>query len=290
MNLSFRKFLGTFVAVLFFVFLTQFVNSATFTDNFPLKVVFLDIGQGDSILINYLDRHQILIDGGPDGKKLMYELGKVMPKNDKEIEVVIATHPDWDHFGGFIDLIDYYSVKSFLTSDIENEKTSFQKLIKKIEDKNIKINSPEVGSRIDIGEYLDIEFLAPDSGNDFKDGNDNSIVTRVDFGKNSFLFTGDIGKKPEAYLVKEYGNLLDVDWLKVAHHGSKNSSSDIFLEKVSPEFAVISAGKDNRYGHPAVEALERLKNVDADVLRTDEIESIVVGCETPKKKSCEVLD
>lgn len=290
MFLSFRKFFGGFVAVLFFVFLSQVVSGSTFDDKNPLKINFLNVGQGDAILINYLDRYQILIDGGPEGKVLMYELGKVMPKNDQEIEVVILTHSDWDHFGGMIDLLDYYSVKSFLTNDIENDKESFQKLVNKIKDKNIPVNLPESGSRIDFGEYLDIKFLAPDVDNRFSNGNDNSIVTRLDFGENSFLFTGDIGEKTEKVLVKEAGQLLDVDWLKVAHHGSKNSTSTIFLNKVTPEFGIISVGKDNRYGHPAKEAVERLEDLQIKIFRTDEKGTIKVGCKNIQKNSCRIAN
>lgn len=288
MVLSFRKIFGIFVAGLFFIFLSQVVNGATFNRASLLEVVFLNVGQGDAILINYLNRYQVLIDGGPDGKVLMYELGKVMPKDDKKIEIVILTHPDWDHFGGLVDLLDYYSVESFLAGNIESDKESFQKLISKIQEKSIPINSPESGSRIDIGEYLDIEIIAPAKEFLFKEDNDNSIVTRLDFGENSFLFTGDIGEKTEESLVKNQGNLLDVDWLKVAHHGSKNATSDIFLEKTTPDFAVISVGKDNRYGHPAEELLERLGKSGSKILRTDESDSVIVECGTLKEESCKV--
>ena len=285
--LSFKKTFGAFVAVLFFIFLSQIASSATFNKKLPLEVVFLNVGQGDAILIDYLSRYQILIDGGPSGKVLMNELWKVMPKDDKEVEIVILTHPDWDHFGGLVDLLDYYSVGKFLTSDIENDKESFQKLVDKIQDRKIEIEIPENGSSIDVGEYLDLEILSPDSDNLFKDTNDNSVVARLDFGENSFLFTGDASEKTENFLMKEEGILLNVDWLKVAHHGSKNSTSAKFLEKVTPKFTVISVG-ENSYGHPAPELLERISRVEGEILRTDEQGTIIIECKTPQKESCKI--
>jgi competence protein ComEC len=175
-----------------------------------------------------------------------------------------------------------------LTSDLGNEKESFQKLIDKIKEEKISINVPENGSRIDVGEYLDFEVLSPDSDNSFKDTNDNSIVARLFFVVNCFLITGDAGEKTEEFLIKENINFLDVDWLKVAHHGSKNSSSEDFLEKVTPEFSVISSGKENRYGHPAPETLSRIENVGGEFFRTDKLGSIIVACEMPQRDSCSV--
>lgn len=274
------------VAGLFFIVFAQGVGSVSGGKSAPLEVHFLDVGQGDSILINYLDHYQILIDGGPSGKKLLYEISKVMPIGDKNIEFVVATHADWDHFGGLIDLVDYYSVTYAMANSPETDKESFQRFLQKLENRKIPLVKAKNGSGLNIGDYLKLDILAPGNNASLDGNNEKSIVSKLDFGKNTFLFTGDIGFSGEKALYQNHSADLDIDWLKVPHHGSKNSTSDFFLKKTSPDFAVISVGAENRYGHPAKELIERLEKTDAEIFRTDRQGTISVSCLGLEKNSC----
>lgn len=244
-----------------------------------LKVNFLDVGQGDAILINYQSRYQILIDSGISNKNILSELKKVMPPQDRSIEIIIATHYDKDHVGGMRAVFENYKVKLFLDNGQfkdTNATTIVSDLVEKLDIENYSVQE---NSKIKIGDNLLLDFFNPD-GEDWE-ANDNSVVFRMDFGVNSFLFTSDAGFKTERDMVEDE-HKLDVDWLKVAHHGSKNSSSDEFLKKVSPEKAIISVGK-NSYGHPAEEALDRLKSVESKILTTLKEGSIQVICELNRK-------
>lgn len=232
-----------------------------------LKVDFLDVGQGDSIFIETPQKHQILIDGGPNSNVLQ-KLADRMPFWDKEIDLIILTHPEKDHMAGILDVLQRYKVDYFLWTGIVKNNAENKKLVEILKEKNtIKVLTASVGEKIKAGN-AEIDILFPFvnlAGKEIKNtSNDDSVVTKLIFGKNSFLFTGDIssvaGKKLEN---------ISADVLKVAHHGSKYSTSDSFLENVRPEYAVISVGK-NSYGHPTSEVLQRLKKYDIKVLRTDQ--------------------
>ncbi len=277
---SFKKILVYLTIFLVLVVASQFSSAESFQEKIPLKVNFLDVGQGDAILINYQDQYQILVDGGISSKKVLSELNKVMPKQDRLIEVVIATHYDKDHVGGLRGVFENYKVGVFLDNDQFKETEAVTVISDIISDKKIKKHSIKENSKIEIGSDLRLDFFNPD-GEDWS-ANDNSVVFRMDFGINSFLFTGDAGFKTEKDMIKD-GHNLDVDWLKVAHHGSKNSSDNEFLKKVSPEKAIISVG-ENSYGHPAEELLERIKKTGAESLTTLERGTIKVSCW--KDKEC----
>lgn len=281
---SFKKILVYLVIFLVLVAVSQFSSAESFQEKIPLKVSFLDVGQGDAVLINYQDQYQILVDGGISSKRVLSELSKVMPKQDRLIEVVIATHYDKDHVGGLRGVFENYKAGVFLDNDQLKGTEAVTAVSDIISDKKIKKHSIKENSKIEIGPDLKLDFFNPD-GEDWN-ANDNSVVFRMDFGVNSFLFTGDAGFKTEKDMIGD-GHDLDVDWLKVAHHGSKNSSSDEFLERVSPKEAVISVGK-NSYGHPAEELLERLEKTGAEVLTTLEKGTVEVGCW--EEKECEVAN
>jgi competence protein ComEC len=279
---SFKKVLAYSVIFLLLVAFTQFSSAQPFQEKIPLKVNFLDVGQGDAILINYLDQYQILVDSGISGKQILTELNKVTPKQDRLIEIVIATHYDKDHVGGMREVFDNYRVGVFLDNNQLKETGIVAAISDVLEKEKIKQHSVKENSEIEIGSDLKLKFFNPD-GEDWN-ANDNSVVFRMDFGVNSFLFTGDSGFKTEKDLISD-GHNLKVDWLKVAHHGSKNSSSNEFLEEVSPEKAVISVGK-NSYGHPAEDALKRIQKIGAEVLTTLEEGTIEVDCW--KEQKCQI--
>jgi len=245
-----------------------------------LEVNFFDVGQGDAIFIKTPSGNQILIDGGPDSK-ILEKLGKEMPFWDRGIDSIILTHPERDHLAGLIDVLKSYKVENIIWTGIKREIPEAKEWENLIEKEKARVFIANSGQKVLLPEGV-IEILFPFEnleGEKFENSNDTSIVAELIFNKNSFLFTGDISKSTENDLV--FSENLNTDVLKVAHHGSKNSTSEDFLEKVLPKIAVISVGKkgdsnpdcDNKernpYGHPNCEVLERLKNFGIKVLRTD---------------------
>lgn len=248
-----------------------------------LRVIFLDVGQGDAILISQGEK-QILIDGGPSEQVLLEKLGKYVPFWDRKIELVIATHPDQDHIQGLLGVLKNYQVGSLIETTVKSESQLDKKFEDLISEKNIAKIKGEAGLSVEIGEAkLDVLYPSgsvPDAI--VNDTNGYSIVARLVVGHSSFLFTGDLPEKEERNLVVG-GAFTENTFLKVAHHGSKYSTSENFLAAVAPKKAIISVGKNNRFGHPAPEALERLKKSQAEILRTDErgdIEFVCAGAQS----------
>jgi len=255
-----------------------------------LTVAFLNIGQGDAIFIEAPSGNQVLIDGGPS-KAILRELSKVMPFYDRSIDVVLATHADQDHVGGLPDVLNKYDVNIFMETGVPGESSSYKELEKIIEEKSqglplgnlkgetLKKILARRGMEVDLGEGAILQVLFPDRDPSGMETNTSSIVARLVYGENEFLFTGDSPQAIENYLVSvSQGQPLKVvpeglpltsDVLKAGHHGSKTSSSAAFVSAVSPEYVVISAGKDNRYGHPNQEVLDIITNFGAKILRTD---------------------
>lgn len=234
-----------------------------------LAVYFLDVGQGDSIFIQAENGNQILIDGGQN-KSVLSQLSKVMPFYDRSIDVIIETHPDSDHIGGLVEVLNRYDVGLVMESGVKSDSAIYKKLKSIIEQKNITEILGKKGIRINISEGLFLDILFPVGDASEMEANTASIVTKLVYGDTSFLLTGDSPKAIEKYLSSAYKSSLNVDVLKVGHHGSKTSTSEIFIGYTSPEYAIISAGKENRYGHPHQEVLDILGKFEIRVLRTDE--------------------
>lgn len=278
MNFSYKKTLIIFIVILLIAFFSLTWLESENEKAVPLSVSYLDIGQGDATLIQYLGTYQILIDGGPSGKRLLPELSKVIPPTDHTIELIVLTHPDKDHLAGLIDVVENYSVKAVLNNGQDADTNIYRQYKKAIQDRDIQEYVFKEGSRISLGSELELRSYNPDSAVEEKsDRNENSVVVRMDYGDNSFLFVGDADFATEKDIASDEEN-VDVDWFKVGHHGSKNSTSDEFLRAVTPKWSIISAGKSNRYGHPNDELLERLKAVGTDILRTDENGTVTVEC------------
>lgn len=240
-----------------------------------LMVAFLDVGQGDAIFIQAENGNQILIDGGPD-KSVFRELSKVMPFYDRSLDMIIFTHPDSDHIGGIPEILERYKVDLIMGPDVDSQSPIYRE-IKDIEkEKNIKDAIVEKGMKIslDDGAYIDIIFPLRSVAN--LDDNDMSVVAKLVYSKTSFLFTGDSPQKIENYLVSLSPEAINTDILKVGHHGSRTSSSESFIGYASPEYAVISSGKGNRYGHPHKEVLNILDKFEVKILRTDLLGSIIM--------------
>jgi competence protein ComEC len=272
-----------------------------------VHVVMCDVGQGDASLITK-GFTQVLIDGGPSQEKLLACLSERMPFWDRQIEMVVLSNNDGDHYTGLISVFERYEVGLLVASSIVKEAKSFWAFRQAVVDEGTKVHVPKVGEELKAGE-LEFRVLWPEErmgevafwqdtrmarlpdGQGLVNGesvlgavstdepNSYSVVLDLKYGEFKGLFTGDIGVDEEEALV-DSGLIRDVEFLKVAHHGSKYSSSLEFLEVAKPEVAVIGVGAKNSYGHPTSETLGRLEEVGAKVWRTDkdgEIEIITDG-------------
>lgn len=242
-----------------------------------LEVIFFDVGQGDAIFVKTPWGHQLLIDGGPS-KAILEKLSQEMPFYDRAIDLVVLTHPDKDHLFGLIEVLKNYQVDNVLVADSQKQTSGFEEWLEVLEierQTGAQVRSALAGQRI-LANSLALEILNPYNLKEQEAGdiNDASIVIRLIFGRNSFLFTGDLTRVGEKQLIGQ-GIDLDSDILKLGHHGSRFSSSEIFLRAVSPELAVISVG-ENSYGHPHQEVLDRLKQLGITCLRTDEQEDVKI--------------
>jgi|SRR3989344_2054685 len=240
-----------------------------------LTVAFLDIGQGDAIFIESPSGNQMLIDGGPSST-ILQSLGKVMSFYDRSIDVMVATHPDKDHIGGLPDVLRRYTVGEILRSGAHNDTNIFREFDTTVSTMHIATRLARRGMVIDFGDGVYAEILFPDHDvSRVTDTNDASIVIRIVYGDTEFMLTGDAPEKIENHLVARDGLNLKSDVLKVGHHGSKTSSSELFLAAVSPQYAVISAGEDNSYGHPHQEVLSRFIERGSTIVSTIESGTIV---------------
>lgn len=238
--------------------------------NDVLRVVFLNIGQGDSIYIRAPSGNDMLVDAGPRDKSVLRELGTVMPWNDNDLDVILETHADADHIGSFPDVLKRFSVGAIVESG-NHSKTN--QIDGQIETLRSEKKIPEIlarrGTVIDLGGGVKFSVIFPDQNVVGWETNKGSIVGILSYGSRKFLMTGDLPSQIENYLVSKYGaDSLRADVLKPGHHGSKTSTSEYFLNAIKPEYAVISAGLNNRYGHPAKEVMDRLASVGAKTFQT----------------------
>ena len=234
-----------------------------------LKVSFLDIGQGDAIFIEAPNGNQVLIDGGSN-RAVLKELGKVMPFYDRTIDVVIATHPDKDHIGGLVEVLKNYRTDMVMESGVSSDTGVYQELEKTIADKKLPRILARRGMSLNLGDGARLNILFPDRDTEGWETNTASIVAKLVYGNNSFLLTGDSPIAIENYLSMIDGQNLKSDVLKAGHHGSRTSTSESFVSFVSPEYSVISAGKNNQYGHPHKEVLDILEKIKSVILKTYE--------------------
>lgn len=236
-------------------------------DRDTLRVYFLDVGQGDAILIDSPTNGRVLIDGGKN-RKVLSELGKILPFGDKRIDVVIATHPDSDHIGGLPEVVKRYKVGLIMEPGVESDNKIDDELRERALDKKVSMVLAKRGQVIDFGDGVRLTILFPDRVVSEWDTNDASVVARLDYGESSFLFTGDAGIKTENLLMSLNSEILDTDILKAGHHGSRTSTSLTFAQAVTPEYTVISAGRDNTYGHPHKEVISILEKVGSQIKNT----------------------
>lgn len=233
-----------------------------------LTVAFLDIGQGDAIYIEAPNGNQMLVDGGPSGSATLRALGQVMPFYDRSLDLVLATHPDQDHVGGLPDVIDRMQVDNVVTTENISGTGAYAAFEEAIRTEHARRILARSGERIILDEGVIFEILFPDRNARGWETNRGSIVARLSYGNESFLLTGDSPQAVERYLVGKNGGALHSTVLKLGHHGSRTSSSREFLSAVNPEHAVISAGLNNKYGHPHKEVLDLLAELKIPKLST----------------------
>lgn len=231
-----------------------------------LMISYMDVGQGDAAYIK-VNGNDILIDAGPrsNSKELLEQL---KAKNIDDFELVIATHPHEDHIGGMVDVFKEYEVKAFYSPKITHTTKTYENLVKAVKDEGLKTKELKGGMVIDLGEGAKFEVFTPQKS-EYEELNDYSPIMKLSFGDTSYLFTGDAEKLAEEEALAKYKTSLDSDVIKFGHHGSCSSSSNAFIEAVSPKYGIISCAKDNKYGHPHRETLDIIKKYNIKTFRTD---------------------
>ncbi len=242
----------------------------------------IDIGQGDSILIEAPEAN-VLIDAGENGKGDEV-LGYLKAHGISTLDIVIGTHAHSDHIGGLDDVIRGVGVKKVILPEMAEESVpttkTYTSLLTAILEKGLKITTAKVGDTYNLGDGAALQIVGPNGV--FTDLNNTSVVCRLTYGENSFLFTGDCEDKAETAILQRKGITVSADVLKVGHHGSDTSTSDPFLEAVGPEIALISVGTGNTYSHPVPSTLEKLEKRGIEIYRTDLSGSVVVASDGKK--------
>jgi competence protein ComEC len=261
------KIKGIALIILFLVACTIWYAVAWEDRGGILTVSFLDVGQGDSIFIDAPSGRQVLIDGGA-ASSVLRELARVMPWYDRTIDVMIPTHPDTDHIGGLIDVLARYKIATIIHSSVEGDTKVAQALTDAMKQEGARQIVARRGQVVDLGGGAYLEILSPDRLVPHVATNDGCIVARLVYGATAFMLSCDAPDNVEEYLVYEDGVGLRSDVLKAGHHGSKHSSSPLFLGYVGPRFGVFSRGCNNRYGHPAPEVVQRFNDFGIPMLDT----------------------
>lgn len=252
--------------IYFLVLITIAIWLSVFSIDNRLHIIACDVGQGDAILIQKSST-QVLIDGGPTNKVIDC-LGRHMPFWDREIELVVLTHPQEDHYGGLINVFRSYKVQLFGEFNRESSSKGYEALKNEVGSRGISTIDLLSGTSMRLGKiYLDIVW--PEGNVDSTNVNDDGVVTLLKYGQFKALFTADV-ENEVSDLLSENTKLENINYLKVNHHGSKNGLSQKLLDKTSPETAVISVAKNNSYGHPHAEILQMLKKSNVKLFSTAE--------------------
>ncbi|MEK7105888.1 MAG: MBL fold metallo-hydrolase [Patescibacteria group bacterium] len=278
---SLRKYLPhilLIITIILVIGIFYSVYTRQSTNNNLLKVAFLDVGQGDAIYVEAPNGKQMLFDAGP-GPLVLQKLAEVMPFGDRSIDMIVITNPDKDHIGGFIDVLENYDVDLVLEPGTKKDTLVYKNLEEEIINQNIKKEIARRGMIINLDTTKNIYFdvLFPDRDVSNFDVNDGSIVGKLVYGSQSYMLTGDSTKYTELLIKNNEDPLtLTASVLKLGHHGSRTSTSVLWLEQVRPELAIISAGKNNSYGHPHKDILDRLNSFNIPYLGTYQNGTIIL--------------
>lgn len=267
------------IFILLLICFSAFIFWCSSSHNAPLKnameIHYINVGQGDSILIRVNDKN-MLIDSGPkDNKKDL--ISYLNSLNISNIDYLIATHPHEDHIGNMNTIINKYTVNKFYSPKVSATSKSFELMIEALKNKKMKINILNTNTTsLNLGENTKVTILSPLEGESFDNLNNYSPMIKIEYGETSFLFTGDCEKEVEANVLSRNKNLLKADILKLGHHGSSTSSSEEFLCAVNPSAVVITSGKDNRFGHPHSETINLLKKYNINFYNTATDNTIIL--------------
>ncbi len=237
------------------------------------KVVFLDVGQGDAIFIQSPSGTQMLIDAGKD-KSVVEGLHRVLPLFDRHIDIMLATHPDLDHIGGFLFVLKRFDTDLFVEPGSQSETDADETIHALLAEKNIQKTYASRGDVFNLGAGLAVTVLYPYTNVQHADPNESSIIALVTYGEHRFLLTGDASIGGELELVGVDAEQLQTTVLKLGHHGSNTSTHELFLQYTKPEYAIVSAGRNNSYGHPHQEVVERVKKYTQNIFSTQDKGSI----------------
>lgn len=274
------------ISLIGFIFYREQQGFIKTTESSALQVVFMDIGQGDATLITFPNGQKMVVDCARDAIVLA-ALGRNMSWFDRQIDYLVVTHPDADHYGGCIDVLKQYDVKHIYVNGFDKKESKFlEEFYRAVADEQIQGALVEIVSTTDrlMVASTTVQFLYPDHSiaNDPHvpgvrevESNNTSIIIKVAYAGHSILLTGDMEQPLEDYLVKKNPLDLASDILKIGHHGSQSSSGNNFLEVVKPKFCTVSVGKNNRYGHPSPRVLKRLTRSGCEILRTDLVGDIM---------------
>ncbi len=244
-----------------------------------LEITVFDVGQGDANLIRTPNNRYILIDTGiwtissNSGEQILLPYFKNIAVT--RLDAVILTHPHADHIGGIVTLLENMEIGVIYDSGYDYDSQLYKDYLKLAEEKDIPVKIVTAGEMLNLDPSLLFMVMGPDAAEHSKDPNQHSVIINMVHGENRFLFTGDAGLPQEKVLIEQYGGLLDVDFLKVGHHGSRTSSDSLFLEYVTPKIATISLGYRNKFKHPHKEAIRRLQNIEADIYFTSRDKGLV---------------
>ena len=267
-----KKFISILILIVFCFNIYNF-----FIIKRELKIYFVDVGQGDSTFIVTPKNETILIDGG-GSLGTDFDVGEstllpyILDRGYKKIDLMFVSHFDQDHIGGLFKILEELKVEKVCISKQEEDSENYQKFLNIVKEKNIQVLVVKIGDKIVLDNNLYFNVLWPkDKQVEENKLNNNAIVMKLNYNNFSMLFTGDIEKKAEEEILETYKNskILESDILKVAHHGSKTSTTDEFLSRVKPKIALIGVGKDNMFNHPSNTTIEKLEKMDIKIYRTD---------------------